>query len=132
MRQVAVFVMSKTYTMNVSEPWFSHLRTGRKPVEGRKASPTWSGIQVGDRLEICNEGRRFYASVAEVTKYPSEAATEAGGRACLRRYLEGETVERALPGVATIEEGMEVYLQWSTAEEIGKYGMLGFRLAVEH
>lgn len=116
--------------MNVSDPWYDLLRTGKKPVEGRKASPAWASIRVGDTIEIRNGASSFSATVTGIVTYRSAAATAAAGLACLRSYLENETLARALPGVQTLDEGIKTYLQWSTAEEIGQYGMLGIQLAI--
>lgn len=67
-----------------------------------------------------NKSKTFRAVVTGVNRYEAPGALE--------KYLKGETLERALPGVKTIEEGMEKYLQWSTMEEIEKYGMLGIQV----
>lgn len=105
-----------------SEPWFTHIREGRKPVEGRKASPTWAGLAPGDRLQFVSvSGESFAAEVTGVRRYGP-------GPGALRRYLEGEGLARALPGVETYEAGEAVYLQWSTREEIERYGVLGIQL----
>lgn len=95
--------------IHCSEPWYTHIREGRKTVEGRKASPT-------------DEEQSFTARVTGVMRYEDPGA--------LRRYLEGETLARALPGVETLDAGEAVYLQWSTAKEIDRYGMLGIQIAV--
>jgi len=97
------------------EPWFSHIKEGRKPVEGRKNTPKYQKVSVGDTISFENElGDVFDAEVTAVRKYPN-----------LESYLEGEGVENALPGIESIEEGIAVYLQWSTLEEIEQYGFLG-------
>lgn len=118
--------------IEVSEPWFTHIREGRKPVEGRKASPTWTGVKVGDILAFHSPavlGRDpsepFKAEVTAITKY------EPGPNA-LRRYLEGETLDRALPGVESVEAGEAICLAFPgwTQEVVDEHGMLGFQLRV--
>lgn len=126
--KAAVTRLSEAKTPRVihcSEPWYTHIREGRKPVEGRKASPTWADIAEGDELiftSAADEEQSFTARVTGVTRYEGPGA--------LRRYLEGETLARALPGVETLDAGEAVYLQWSTAEEIDRYGMMGIQVAV--
>jgi len=46
--------------------------------------------------------------------------------------LKKETIERALPddSIKTIEDGLAVYRQWSTQEDIEKYGFLGIQIFV--
>jgi len=111
--------------IDCSEPWFTHIREGRKPVEGRKASETWRGVSTGDILffrDPADPSKTFRARVTGVAHYEGPGA--------LRKYLEGETLARALPGVATLEEGEAVYLAWSTREEIDANGMLGIQVEV--
>jgi ASC-1-like (ASCH) protein len=114
--------------MDVCDPWYEHLRTGAKPVEGRKASPTWVSIREGDTIAIRSGTSQFCATVTGVAEYRSTAATAVAGLACLRAFLEAETLARALPGVRTIDDGIKTYLQWFTAEDIGRYGMLGIQV----
>jgi len=111
--------------IDCDEPWFTHIREGRKPVEGRKASPTWADIEVGNVLVFRNAADGEHCFVARVT-----GVTRYEGPGALRRYLEGETLARALPGVEDLDAGEAVYLQWSTREEIDRYGMLGIQIAV--
>ena len=39
-----------------------------------------------------------------------------------------ETIERALPGIKTIEEARALYYQWNSEDEIRKYGFLGIQI----
>ncbi len=114
--------MQKPRIIDTNEPWFTHILEGRKPVEGRKGSPTWCSVKAGDVLRFrdpADHSRTFLAEVTGVTRYDG-----------LRAYLVGETLARALPGVKTLEEGEAIYLKWSTADEIAKYGMLGIQVRV--
>jgi ASC-1-like (ASCH) protein len=108
-----------------SDPWYTHLETGRKTVEGRKCTKTWSDISVGDtvlfeRNSKDGEIKTFKAIVTGINYYRGEEP--------LREYLEGETLERALPGVQTIDEGVAVYLQWSTLDEIKEHKFMGISI----
>jgi len=100
--------------MEVREPWFSLIRDGTKTVEGRKRSPKWSWIQPGiDIIMICGEESvRFH--VTHINHWDS-----------IKDYLRGEGLARALPGVATEDEGEATYLQWSTLEEVSLCGFMG-------
>ncbi len=112
-------------TIDCREPWFTHIREGRKPVEGRKASKTWGSVSVGEILlfrDPANPEKTFRAKVTGITRYEGPGA--------LRKYLEGEGLSRALPGVTSIEDGMAVYLSWSTHEEIDACGMMGIQIEV--
>ena len=111
------------FIIECSEPWFTHIKTGAKPVEGRKGTPKWASIKIGDTITFIDgkEGK-FNATVTGVNKYE--------GKDALVKYLETETIARVLPGVKTSDEGIKIYSQWSTQEQISKYGFLGIQVAV--
>lgn len=102
------------YYIDLAKRWFDHLKSGEKIVEGRKASPSWKDIKEGDILIFRNGGESLRMMATKVNKYSS-----------LEEYFVGETLEKTLPGVKTIKEGEDVYLEWWTKEEIEKYGVLG-------
>lgn len=114
----------EVYHMHVTEPWFSHIKEGRKPVEGRKMFGTWSKLKVGDIIHMKNGNDRFDVKVTGLTVYPPSLEDP------LTSYLESEALERALPGVNSLEEGRRIYLQWSTEEEIHQKGMMGIQVEV--
>ncbi len=115
-----------------AEPWFTHIREGRKTVEGRKAGGSWRDVQAGETIVINKKERgaivdSFSVRVVSVARYEA-------GPGALRRFLEGETLGRTLPGIATLEEGEKVYagLPGWTADSIERHGMLGIRVQVLH
>jgi len=103
----------KTFVLHCEEPWFSLIRQGIKPVEGRKKSPKYEAIRPGDLIDFQNNGEEFRALVTEIRSYNS-----------VQEYLQDVTVEKALPGIASIEEAIQIYHQWSTKEELAS-GFLG-------
>lgn len=108
------------HRMVVSDPrWFSLLRDGKKTVEGRKNSPKWSGISVGDYLVITNasQTKSFVGEVTKINSYPT-----------LDTFLEGESLDSLLPGITSVEEAKSIYNQLLSEEEIIKYGMIGIHL----
>jgi ASC-1-like (ASCH) protein len=102
------------FKMFCDEPWFSCIREGIKPVEGRKNTPKYQKIQVGDLIEFSNEKETFLAIVTNIKAYAS-----------LEAYLKDVTFKKALPGISSFEEAINIYHQWSTPEEIRKFGFLG-------
>jgi ASC-1-like (ASCH) protein len=116
---------STHYIMNVSEPYHSLIKTGVKPVEGRKISSTWGKIQTSDTITMtCEDRDAFDVVVTKVNRYLPNIGDP------LTAYLENETLERALPGVTSLEVGRQIYLQWSSEEEISKLGMMGINVKV--
>lgn len=103
-----------TIQLICDEPWFSFIRQGIKPVEGRKNSPKYQNIQPGDLIEFTNGKENFLSLVIEVRGYTS-----------LEDYLRDVTVSKALPNILSFEEAIKIYHQWSTPDEIRKHGFLG-------
>ena len=106
------------HVMDVQEPWFSHIQSGTKTIEGRK-NRTWTKLKVGDQIRMVNGLRSFVVKVMDVRRYGS-----------VRKYLENEGLEPTLPGIATVDEGIRIYRQWSTKEEIEKHGFLAIEVKV--
>lgn len=108
------------FKMICFDPWFSFIKDGIKSVEGRKNSPTYSSLEVGDLIEFINGDEHFTARVVELRTY-----------ATLEEYLLDVTYQKAVPGVTSLEEAINIYLQWSAQEEIERYGFLGIFIALE-
>lgn len=102
------------FNIHCEEPWFSYIRQGIKPVEGRKNTHSYKKIKVGDQINFINGQDSFIADVTEIREYDS-----------IEKYLEDVSLEKALPGINSIEEGLNVYYQWSSEEKIRQYGFLG-------
>lgn len=106
--------------IEVQEPWFSLLRSGIKKVEGKKGSPKWAYLQVGDWVRFVNNNESFIAKIVKINKYFS-----------LEDFLTIETLERVLPGIKSIEEGKRIYMaapiNW-TVEEISKYRIMAIEI----
>jgi ASC-1-like (ASCH) protein len=102
------------FNIHCDDPWFSYIRQGIKPVEGRKGTHSYKKINAGDQILFSNGTESFLANVTEVRAYES-----------IEKYFEDVTLEKALPGIKTIEEGLEIYYQWSSEEKVKQYGFLG-------
>lgn len=109
--------------IEVAEPWFSLIRVGAKTTEGRKGTPKWAAVRAGDRVVFTHRGERVRARVVDVVHY--------GAPNALDKYLRGETLRRALPGVRTYAEGRAVYLGFWDEADVEKWGMLALRVEVD-
>ena len=126
---------SITHEMEVSDVWWVLILNGLKTVEGRKNSPKWSKIKVDDYIKMTNGDKHFIVKVIKINKYLSfrsedESKNDVLWDNPLLAYLENEGLNNTLPGIVTYEEGMRIYLQWSTISEIKKYGFLGIHIEV--
>lgn len=106
--------MPKTHTLHCQDPWFTLIKEGKKPVEGRKDNARFRDWKVGDTIVFTLGDASFRTRIAYIHRYAS-----------IEDYLNGETLARALPGVPTLEEGVRIYLQWSTREEVAERGFVG-------
>lgn len=105
---------------DVEKEWLDHLVTGRKTVEGRKASPRWITVKVGETIELtckAEPDRKEYFKVRSVRYYKD-----------LTEYLETEGYDNCLPDIGSLEAAMEKYKEWSKEGELKKYGFMGIAL----
>lgn len=109
-------------SINCADPWFSLLEQGLKPVEGRKGQQKYRDLKPGDRLlfRCVGQEREFFATVERVDYF-----------ATLLDYLQGVGLEKALPGAANLEEGLQIYATWSTPDEIERLGFVGIWIKVD-
>ncbi|CDZ80935.1 hypothetical protein BN1013_01463 [Candidatus Rubidus massiliensis] len=113
----------KLPTIYCEDPWYTLLLQGTKPVEGKKGLPKYRSLQRGDRvIFVClgQEDTYFFARVIKIDSFDS-----------LDDYLLSVTLDKALPGIETLEEARTIYYQWSTEEDIQKYGFSGIWIEIE-
>ncbi|KAL5712474.1 hypothetical protein ACHQM5_014644 [Ranunculus cassubicifolius] len=91
------------FELHVQEPYFSQLRDGMKTTEGRCAVGEYNRIQPGALLLF---NGCLLLEVQNVECYASFAD-----------MLEAKSLERVLPGVRTIEEGVQIYRKFYTEEK---------------
>jgi ASC-1-like (ASCH) protein len=106
-------------TKYVQEPWFSHIKSGAKKVEGRLNKSWVSTLQKLDRIVWSYEDSHFSTIVEDIKHYGS-----------FKEMLEQEGIENVLPGVDTIEAGVQVYRQFYSEEDEKKFGVVGIHLRV--
>lgn len=114
--------MNIDLTIDCEDPWFSLLEKGIKPVEGRKGKEKYISLKSGDtiRFQCTNSERSFIATVQRVDRFNN-----------LVDYLNEVTLEKALPGISTLEEGIRIYSAWSAPEEIQKLGFVAIWITVK-
>jgi ASC-1-like (ASCH) protein len=105
----------KTYSMRLNPEWFSLVRDGVKTFEGRAIKCEY---KLGEVIEFTDMDRKesFTTVISSIHIFPS-----------FRKALEVLGLEKTLPGIETIEEGVNVYRKYvslETQERLGVY-MLG-------
>ena len=112
----------KTYTKHVSEPWFSLIYLGIKSVEGRLNKGQFKEMKVNDEIKWINEDFNYREVVTRIVskqKYNT-----------FQDYLKGEGLEKCLPAISSIDDGLSVYFKYYTKDDESKYGVIAIRLEV--
>lgn len=130
----------KLISIEISEPYFSFIKNGIKKVEGRKISPNWKNLKIGNKMLVtCNTFKTnnnkivesfqpkipFFVKIKNI-RYYHYSSSEIQDP--LTDYLINEGLDKVLPGTKTLSDGRNVYLQWYTLEEINKYGIMAIEI----
>ena len=106
--------------IHVSEPWFSLISTGLKTVEGRKNKGKFKNMKVGDVIVWTNDDfgkRQCKTKVVRKTEYKT-----------FHDYLQTEGLDKCLPSIPTIKQGLSVYFKYYTKEDEARYGVVAIEL----
>ena len=112
-----------TYTQNVSEPWFTLISLGLKTVEGRKNKGVFKEMKIGDLIKWTNNDiipRSVLTRVIRKAEYQT-----------FQLYLETEGLEKCLPTIQTIEDGISVYFKYYSKKDEEEYGVIAIELELE-
>ena len=110
----------KKYKESLSEPWFSLIKLGLKTVEGRKNKRIFKEMRVNDIIEWTNNNfapRKILTRITQKIEYDT-----------FREYLESEGLNKCLPGMTNIEDGLSVYFKYYTKEDEKQYGVIAIRM----
>lgn len=111
------------YTKHLSEPWFSLIKLGHKKCEGRLHKGDFAIIKKGDKIQFENSDfnfkRAFTCKITSTRKYES-----------FREYLESETLEKCLPTVDNLDDGVNIYYKYYKKEDEITHKIIALRLKV--
>lgn len=106
---------SVEFELHVQEPYLTQLESGRKSVEGRCAAGAYNLFGPGSVLLF---NKCLLMEVRDVRKYPS-----------FSEMLRAEGLSTVLPGVESIEEGVQIYRRFYTEEKELSNGVLGISVS---
>jgi ASC-1-like (ASCH) protein len=115
----------KIYKKHISEPWFSLLAVGCKTVEGRLHHEDWEKMQKGDIIDWYNLDftpiidREFRTIITRKTNYQN-----------FNSYLHNEEMQKVLPSIKNIEDGLKIYYLYYKPEDEKKFGVVALQLKV--
>jgi len=104
--------------INIQEPYFSQIKSGKKTVEGRMSSNKFRSIKSGDRILI---NRRLPALVEEVKSFSS-----------FEEMFDFYGLKNCLPDKITVEEGLSVYNTFYKHEDVVKHGVIAFKISIQN
>ena len=124
--------------ISVQDPWFSAIARGTKTVEGRLNKGKFAEMRAGTVLSISKSvkskssvkspissskssprPRTVVAIVTKVVRYPN-----------FEQYLSCEGLNRTLPGLLSIKEGVDVYRQFYSAQDEQRYGVVAVHVTL--
>ena len=108
------------YRKHISDRWFCHVVSGAKCIEGRLNRGDFAAMRPGDKVTWINdEGDEVRTVILRKDTYQG-----------FRDYLEAKGLERCLPGITSIDAGLQVYYDFysPTAEET--YGVVAISLGL--
>lgn len=113
------FYKMSIYEKNLSEPWFSLIHCGIKKVEGRLNKGDFANMNIGDFIVFKNNElgfeRKFKIKIKHISYYDN-----------FEIYLEKETLDRCLPTVYNIEDGLKVYYNYYSKSDELEYKIKAF------
>lgn len=112
--------MPTTHSLHVQNIWYDKIASGQKRWEGRLNGAGVKDIKMGDTIEFVSENRQpLKLTVTSVLHFSD-----------FEKMLEGEGLLRLLPGVSSMEEGLEIYRSFPGYREGEReFGAVIFELA---
>ena len=108
---------------NISEPWFSLIKLKIKIVEGRLNKDYFTTLQKGDIITFVNYEfgfkRKLNVKVVDISHYNT-----------FRSYLQTQGLDFCLPGIDTIEEGLNIYYKYYNINDEKIYKIKAFTIEV--
>ncbi len=111
----------KIITKNVSEPWFSLIKLGIKSVEGRLNKGDFKDLRIDDIIIWTNDDLGFYREFKTKIIHKKNYDT-------FEDYLLNEGLDKCLPGIENIEDGLKVYFKYYTKQQEKEFGILVLEL----
>ena len=110
------------YSKSLSEPWFSLIKLGLKTVEARLDKGDFSNFKINDIIEWTNDNfnkRRIRTKITNITEYKT-----------FKEYLIDKGLNKCLPSMDTIEDGLSVYYKYYKKEDEELYGIIAIEFEI--
>jgi len=103
------------FIIECENPWFNLIKEGKKTIEGRINNNKYNKIKNCDIIQLVNHENNdsIKLLVTTINKYNTFAD-----------MLEHETLDKVLPNIDTLEEGIQIYRKYYKLEVEIKKGVL--------
>lgn len=104
-----------THTLRISDRWGESILSGSKTIEGRLTKPDSVASKVRSGDLICfrtQSNKEFIMRVLNARYYQTT-----------RDYLKAEGIDKCLPGINSIDEGVAVYRAFYSQDAEARYGI---------
>jgi len=109
------------HTTHIEEPWISFIFSGKKKYECRAFDRERLNYKIGDSIGIVNKKhKRVEFVITELIRARS-----------FLELFEKIGLENTLPGVETVEEGVQIYRQWVSEERERQFGVVAIGLCLK-
>ena len=106
------------HVFHINHEWFQHLVSKAKVIEGRLYDEKRRRISRGDYILFkCRDDETIYCRVLNVRVYDS-----------FKDMLTSEGLDKVLPGVSNVEEGVKVYRRYYSEIDERTYGVIALEL----
>ena len=115
----------REWTANVSNPWFNKIRDGVKTVEGRLKKGNFAEMAVGDIIIFSLSGESSDSSELIPIK---TIITNITNHKSFEDMISQNGLLNVLPGIETIQKGVDIYRQFYSQEKEREFGVVGIHI----
>lgn len=108
-----------TYEIGVKGIWYEYIKNKKKLIEGRLNKGKFKVMNVGNYLLINNNESKTVAKITSKREYES-----------FSDMLKSEGLDVVLPGIKSINDGVDIYREFYTEGAEKKYGVVAFGIKV--
>lgn len=111
----------KVFTITLKQPWLGLIRDGKKTIEGRLNRGIFSKLRIGDKVLWLNKhsGEKVLTKIVSLNRYDT-----------FREMISDNGIENILPGIDSIEEGVNVYGRYYSDEDQRENGVIALGIEV--
>jgi ASC-1-like (ASCH) protein len=112
------------HKISINSPWFEYVKEGKKVYEGRCFWKSVLDYKIGDILIVSHHTdktiRSFEVVIDEILKFKT-----------FRDALTELPIDRILPSITNVDEGVEIYHKFVSEQTQEKYGVCMIKIHIK-